>query len=33
MRDYLNYVRNSGKYRSQFIDVGFDRDEVSVKLF
>ncbi len=33
MRDYLDYVRNSGKYRSEFIDVGFDGDEVSVKLF
>lgn len=33
MKDFLDYVRNSGMYRSQFIDVGFDGDEISVKLF
>jgi predicted O-methyltransferase YrrM len=33
MKNFLDYVRNSGKYRSEFIDVGFDGDEVSVKLF
>ena len=33
MRDYLEYVRNSGKYRSQYIDVGFDGVEISIKLF
>ena len=33
MRDYLEYVRNSGKYESRFIDVGFDGVEISVKLF
>ncbi len=31
MRDYLDYVRNSGKYRSEFIDVGFDGVEISVR--
>jgi predicted O-methyltransferase YrrM len=33
MRDYLDYVRHSGKYRSRFVDVGFDGVEISVKLF
>jgi predicted O-methyltransferase YrrM len=33
MRDYLDYVRNSGNYRSQYIDAGFDGVEISVKLF
>jgi predicted O-methyltransferase YrrM len=33
MPDYLDYIRNSGKYRSQFIDVGFDGVEISEKLF
>ncbi len=33
MKDYLDYVRDSGKYRSQFFDAGFDGDELSVKLF
>jgi predicted O-methyltransferase YrrM len=33
MRDYLDYVRNSGKYRSEYIDVGFDGVEISAKLF
>ncbi len=32
MRDYLDYVRNSVKYESQFISVGWDGVEVSVKL-
>ncbi len=33
MRDYLDYVRNSGRYRSEHIDVGFDGVEISAKLF
>jgi caffeoyl-CoA O-methyltransferase len=33
MQDYLDYVRNSGKYKSENIDVGFDAVEVSTKLF
>ena len=33
MRDFLDYVRNSGKYSSRCIDVGRDGVEVSVKLF
>jgi len=32
MKDYLTYVRSSGKYRSKFFDFGFDGVEVSVKL-
>ncbi len=32
MRDYLDYVRNSGKYKSRFYRVGDDGVEVSVKL-
>jgi len=32
MRDYLDYVRNSGKYRSRYLPVGEDGLEVSVKL-
>ena len=32
MSDYLNYVRNSGKYRSRYIQVGGDGVEISVKL-
>ena len=32
MRDYLNYVRNSGRYESRFIKVGWDGMEVSIKL-
>ena len=32
MGDYLNYVRNSGKYRSRYIQVGGDGVEISVKL-
>jgi predicted O-methyltransferase YrrM len=31
MHNFLDYVRNSGKYQSQFIDVGFDGVEVSIK--
>ena len=33
MRNYLDYVRNSGKYKSEYIDVGFDGVEISTKLF
>jgi caffeoyl-CoA O-methyltransferase len=33
MRDYLDYVRNSGRYRSEYIGVGFDGVEISTKLF
>lgn len=33
MRDYLDYVRNSGRYESEYIDVGFDGVEISTKLF
>jgi predicted O-methyltransferase YrrM len=32
MGDYLDYVRNSGKYQSRFIQVGKDGVEISVKL-
>ncbi len=32
MSDYLDYVRNSGKYDSKFYDFGFDGVEVSVRL-
>jgi predicted O-methyltransferase YrrM len=32
MGDYLDYVRNSGKYRSRYIQVGGDGIEISVKL-
>ncbi len=32
MGDYLNHVRNSGMYRSEFHDFGFDGMEVSVRL-
>jgi predicted O-methyltransferase YrrM len=32
MDDYLDYVRNSGKYRSRYIQVGGDGVEISVKL-
>jgi len=31
MRDYLDYVRNSGKYQSRFIQVGDDGLEISLK--
>jgi predicted O-methyltransferase YrrM len=33
MRDYLDYVRKSGRYKSKYIDVGFDGVEISTKLF
>jgi predicted O-methyltransferase YrrM len=33
MRDYLDYVRNSGRYMSEYVDVGFDGVEISTKLF
>jgi predicted O-methyltransferase YrrM len=33
MQDFLDYLRNSGKYKSQYIDVGFDGVEISEKLF
>ncbi len=32
MRDYLRYVRKSGRYKSKLIRVGWDGIEVSVKL-
>jgi predicted O-methyltransferase YrrM len=32
MRDYLNYVRSSRKYRSEYVSFGEDGVEVSVKL-
>ncbi len=32
MADYLDYVRNSGKYKSRFIPVSGDGVEISVKL-
>jgi predicted O-methyltransferase YrrM len=32
MTDYLRYVRNSGKYRSRYVQVGDDGMEISVKL-
>jgi predicted O-methyltransferase YrrM len=32
MRDYLDYVRNSGRYESRFIPGGGDGVEVSIKL-
>ena len=32
MRDYLDYVRNSGCYKSRFIQIGEDGLEVSIKL-
>lgn len=32
MRDYLDYVRSSGKYKSKYVPVGGDGVEVSVKL-
>jgi predicted O-methyltransferase YrrM len=33
MLDYLDYVRNSGRYRSEYVDAGFDGVEISAKLF
>jgi len=32
MKDYLDYVRSSGKYRSKYVPVGEDGLEVSVRL-
>lgn len=32
MRDYLEYVRSSGKYSSRYVPVGRDGLEISVKL-
>jgi len=32
MSDYLDYVRNSGKYESRYVQVGDDGVEISVKL-
>lgn len=32
MKDFLNYVRSSGKYKSRFVPVGTDGLEVSTKL-
>jgi len=32
MWDYLDYVRNSGKYRSRYVQVGEDGVEISFKL-
>jgi predicted O-methyltransferase YrrM len=32
MKDYLAYVRNSGKYRSKYVQVGEDGVEISIKM-
>jgi len=32
MKDYLDYIRNSGRYKSRFIQQGEDGLEVSIKL-
>ena len=32
MRDYLEHVRNSGLYTSEFVPGGWDGVEISVKL-
>ncbi len=32
VKDFLNYVRNSGKYKSASIDLGYDAMEISIKL-
>ena len=32
MQDYLNYVRNSGKYKSRYVQVGDDGVEISIML-
>ncbi len=32
VKDFLNYVRNSGKYKSTNIDLGYDAMEISIKL-
>ena len=31
MQDYLNYVRNSGRYKSRYLQVGDDGVEISVR--
>jgi predicted O-methyltransferase YrrM len=33
MRDFLDYVRRSGAYESEYIDAGYDGVEISKKLF
>jgi predicted O-methyltransferase YrrM len=33
MRDYLDYVRDSGRYKSRYVSVAFDGVEISTKLF
>ncbi len=33
MEDFLDYVRNSGRYESRYIDVGYDGVEICKKLF
>ena len=33
MKEFLDYVRNSGKYESRYIDAGYDGVEVSIKRF
>ena len=32
MKDYLDYVRGSGKYKSRYVQVGDDGVEISFKL-
>jgi len=32
MSDYLDYVRNSNKYQSRYIQVGDDGVEITIKL-
>jgi hypothetical protein len=32
MSDYLDYVRNSGRFKSRYVQVGDDGVEISVKL-
>ena len=32
MKDYLDYVRNSGKYKSEHLDTDCDGVEMSIKL-
>ena len=32
MRDYLDYVRNSGRYKSEYLEAGSDGVEISVKV-
>jgi len=33
MQHYADYVRNSGRCRSEHVDVGYDGVEISMKLF